>query len=72
MENPYEKVQTNILSRIICNIERLNQSVVTLNQELVHINQKNKNLEMIGQMCENYHKSTQFNLMTTGNKQDPL
>lgn len=72
MENPHEQVQINILSRIIGNIERLNQSVSTLNQELANINRKNKNLEIMGQICENYHNSIQFNLDTTGNRKPPL
>ncbi|CAR30641.1 Dad4p [Lachancea thermotolerans CBS 6340] len=72
MENPYEQVHQNILSRIINNVERLNESVVTLNQELQHINARNSNLEIMGQMCENYHKSVQFNMSATGHKQSPL
>ncbi|CCF57176.1 hypothetical protein KAFR_0C01830 [Kazachstania africana CBS 2517] len=72
MENPYEKVQTNILSRIIANVERLNQSVTTMNQELSGINGKNKNIEIIGQICENYNNSIQFNLEATGNKRPPF
>lgn len=72
MENPYEKVQSNVLSRIIANVERLNQSVVTLNQELATVNRKNNNLEIIGQICENYHNSVQFNLEATGARKEPL
>ncbi|QLG71980.1 hypothetical protein HG535_0C03330 [Zygotorulaspora mrakii] len=72
MENPYEQVQVNILSRIVGNIEKLNQSVTTLNQELDSINTKNRNLEIMGQICENYHNSIQFNLNATGNRKPPL
>lgn len=72
MENPYERQQKNILSRIIVNVERLNQSVVTLNQELANVNKKNKNIEVLGQICENYHNSTQFNLEATGNRKPPF
>ena len=72
MENPYERQQKNILSRIIVNVERLNQSVITLNQELSNVNKKNKNIEIIGQICENYHNSTQFNLDATGNRKPPF
>ncbi|AET41464.1 Dad4p Ecym_8178 [Eremothecium cymbalariae DBVPG len=71
MENPHEKVQVNILARIIGNVERLNQSVSTLNQEMQRINNRNKNLEMMGTMCENYGKAIEFNLKTTGNKRHP-
>ncbi|CCK69646.1 Dad4p KNAG_0C05480 [Huiozyma naganishii CBS 8797] len=71
MENPYDKVQSNILSRIIANVERLNQSVVTLNQELATVTQKNKQLETIGTICENYSSSMQFNLETTGHMRPP-
>ncbi|CAH01801.1 Dad4 [Kluyveromyces lactis] len=72
MENPYEKVQSNILARIIGNVERLNQSVVILNQELRRVNTKNKNLELMSQMCENYRESVDFQLQATSKKQDPL
>ena len=72
MENPYERVQKNILSRIIGNVERLNESVSTLNQELSIVNNKNKSIEIIGQICENYHNSIQFNLEATGNKKPPF
>ncbi|CCD24093.1 Dad4p NDAI_0C04330 [Naumovozyma dairenensis CBS 421] len=72
MENPYEQVQSNILSRIIRNVERLNQSVNTLNQELEIINKKHKNLEIMGQISENYHNGMQFNLEATGNKKPPI
>ncbi|QLL33375.1 hypothetical protein HG536_0E02860 [Torulaspora globosa] len=72
MENPYEQDQMNILSRIVANIDRLNQSVTTLNQELENINRRNKNLEIMGQMCENYQNSMQFNLQATGNRKPPL
>ena len=50
-ENPQERVQKNILSRIIGNVERLNESVSTLNQELSIVNNKNKSIEIIGQIC---------------------
>ncbi|SCV05033.1 LANO_0G17018g1_1 [Lachancea nothofagi CBS 11611] len=72
MENPYEQVHQSILSRIVNNVERLNESVITLNQELQHINARNKNLQIMGQMCENYHKSVQFNMSATNNKREPL
>ncbi|KAL3233920.1 DASH complex subunit DAD4 [Nakaseomyces bracarensis] len=72
VENPYEEVQANVLSRIIGNVEKLNQSVKTLNQELESVNEKNKNLEVMGKICENYHNSVQFNLEATGTKKPPL
>lgn len=72
MENPHEKVQTNILSRIIGNVERLNQSVLILNQELRKVNNRNKNLEMMSQMCENYQESVDFQLKATSQKQGPI
>ncbi|EGA87452.1 Dad4p [Saccharomyces cerevisiae VL3] len=72
MENPHEQVQANILSRIIGNVKRLNESVAILNQELVTINNRNKNLEIMGAICDNYHSSVQFNLEATNNKKPPL
>ncbi|CEP62285.1 Dad4p LALA0_S05e02102g [Lachancea lanzarotensis] len=72
MENPYEQVHQSILARIVNNVERLNESVVTLNQELQNINARNKNLQIMGQMSENYHKSVQFNMTATNQKREPL
>ncbi|CAL9730712.1 DASH complex subunit Dad4p [Monosporozyma unispora] len=65
MENPYESTQRNILSRIINNMTRLNQSVVTMNQELKIINAKNQQLCTVATICDNYQESVQFNLTTT-------
>lgn len=65
MENPYESTQRNILSRIINNMTRLNQSVVTMNQELKIINAKNQQLRTVATICDNYQESVQFNLTTT-------
>ena len=72
MENPHERVQRNVLSRIIANLERLNQSIVTLNGELAAVNEKNREIALIGQLCENYHNSVQFNIEATGSRKPPF
>ncbi|CAL9735924.1 DASH complex subunit Dad4p [Monosporozyma servazzii] len=66
MENPYESTQRNILSRIVNNMTRLNQSVMTMNQEMKLVNQKNQQLCTVATICDNYQESVQFNLSTTG------
>lgn len=71
MENPFEQTQRSILSRIINNVERLNQSVTTMNQELALINSKNEQLCTVATICDNYQESVQFNITTTGQLKPP-
>lgn len=72
MENPHEQVQNALLSRIINNMENLNESIVAMNNSLQEINRSNMDTEMVSQMWENYSKNSQFNLEATGQKQDPI
>ncbi|KAL7662525.1 DASH complex subunit DAD4 [[Candida] zeylanoides] len=72
MENPHEQVQNALLSRIINNMEDLNESIVTMNKSLQELNRENMNSELLSQMWENYSKNSQFNLETTGQVQPPM
>lgn len=71
MQNPFEQTQRSLLSRIISNVERLNQSVVTLNQELSILNSKNQQLCNIATICDHYQESLQFNISTNGQLKPP-
>lgn len=72
MENPHEQGQNALLSRIISNMENLNESIVTMNKSLQDINRGNMDTEMVAQMWENYSKNSEFNLEATGQKKDPI
>ncbi|CCE83861.1 Piso0_004452 [Millerozyma farinosa CBS 7064] len=72
MENPHEQVQNALLSRIINNMENLNESIVAMNKSLQDINRSNMDTEMVAQMWDNYSKNSQFNLEATGQKKDPI
>ncbi|CAK7913233.1 DASH complex subunit Dad4p [[Candida] anglica] len=72
MENPHEQVQNALLSRIINNMENLNESIVTMNKSLQELNRENMNSELLSQMWENYSKNSQFNLEATGQVQEPI
>lgn len=54
------------------NQENLNESIVTMNKSLQELNRENMNSELLSQMWENYSKNSQFNLETTGHKQEPM
>jgi DASH complex subunit DAD4 len=72
MENPHEQAQNALLSRIINNMENLNESVVTVNKCLQEVNKMNLDSEIVSQMWENYLRNAEFNLEATGLKKDPL
>lgn len=72
MQNPYESLQSNILSRIINNTERLNQSIATLNNELMQINLQNQQISTTSQILNNYSNNIKFNLQNTQNLQKPI
>ena len=71
MQNPFEQTQKSLLSRIIGNVERLNQGVITLNQELSIINSKNQQLCNIATICDHYQESLEFNISATGQLKPP-
>ncbi|KAK6453795.1 DASH complex subunit Dad4 [Scheffersomyces xylosifermentans] len=72
MENPHEQAQNALLSRIINNMENLNESVVTINKCLQEVNRNNLDTEILSQMWESYLRNAEFNLEATGQKKDPL
>ncbi|CCE63204.1 hypothetical protein TPHA_0E01100 [Tetrapisispora phaffii CBS 4417] len=72
MNNPYEQEQINILDRIIKNIERLNQKCHYFEYNFNRYKSKNKNLEIMGKLSENYNNNLQFNLEASGKRNGPL
>ncbi|KAJ9602831.1 DASH complex subunit dad4 [Cladophialophora chaetospira] len=72
MESPHEQQQTLLLSRIITNIEKLNEAVMMMNRNLQEVNIQNMNVELVAQMFKNYQSNVLFHLEATGNLKDPL
>ncbi|KHC54824.1 DASH complex subunit DAD4 [Candida albicans P75010] len=72
MENPHEQTHNALLSRIINNMESLNESVVAVNKSLQQINNNNLQTEILSQMWENYIRNSEYNLEVTGLKKEPL
>ncbi|TKA72579.1 hypothetical protein B0A55_07221 [Friedmanniomyces simplex] len=63
MESPHEHQQSLLLSRIITNVEKLNESIVVLNRSLQQeINVQNMNVELVAQMFKNYQSNVLFHL----------
>ncbi|KAF2723169.1 DASH complex, subunit Dad4 [Polychaeton citri CBS 116435] len=71
MESPHEHQQTLLLSRIITNIEKLNEAVMVLNKSLQEINVQNMNVELVAQMFKNYQSNVLFHLEATDSLMDP-
>ncbi|KAK9480101.1 DASH complex subunit Dad4 [Lipomyces japonicus] len=72
MENPHEQVQNALLSRIITNVEKLNEAVIVLNRMLQDVNRENMNVELLSQMWENYQRNVLFNLESTDSLEKPI
>ncbi|EEB08851.1 DASH complex subunit Dad4 [Schizosaccharomyces japonicus yFS275] len=66
MNNPMEEQQNAILERIINNLGKLNDSVITLNKKLQQVNMANMNVELASQMWANYARNAVFHLEETG------
>ncbi|KAK4081870.1 DASH complex subunit dad4 [Purpureocillium lilacinum] len=62
MESPHEHQQNLLLSRIITNVEKLNEAVVVMNKSLQEINIQNMNVELVAQMFKNYQSNVLFHL----------
>ncbi|GAB0131553.1 DASH complex subunit dad4 [Epichloe bromicola] len=66
MESPHEHQQNLLLSRIITNVEKLNEAVVVMNKSL-----QNMNVELVAQMFKNYQSNVLFHLEATDNLKPP-
>ncbi|RMZ13087.1 hypothetical protein D0860_02687 [Hortaea werneckii] len=51
-----------LLSRIITNVEKLNEAMMVLNTSLQEINVQNMNVELVAQMFKNYQSNVLFHL----------
>ncbi|KAF1812920.1 DASH complex subunit DAD4 [Eremomyces bilateralis CBS 781.70] len=70
-ESPHEHQQSLLLSRVITNVEKLNEAVLALNKSLQEINLQNMNVELVAQMFKNYQSNVLFHLEATQDLQDP-
>ncbi|KAJ0289725.1 hypothetical protein COL922a_000612 [Colletotrichum nupharicola] len=61
-ESPHEHQQNLLLSRIITNVEKLNEAVMVMNKSLQEINIQNMNVELVAQMFKNYQSNVLFHL----------
>ncbi|KAI5199300.1 hypothetical protein E4T39_06360 [Aureobasidium subglaciale] len=61
-ESPHEHQQNVLLSRIITNVEKLNEAVMMLNKSLQEININNMDVELVAQMFKNYQSNVLFHL----------
>lgn len=71
MESPHEHQQSLLISRIINNVEKLNEAVVVMNKSLQDINIQNMNVELVAQMFKNYQSNVLFHLEATDNLKPP-
>lgn len=51
-----------MIARIITNVEKLNEAIVTLNVALLDVTQKNMETEHVAQMWKNYNENVKFHL----------
>ncbi|KKK18111.1 DASH complex subunit dad4 [Aspergillus rambellii] len=70
-ESPHEHQQALLLSRIITNIEKLNEAVMVMNKSLQEVNIQNMNVELVAQMFKNYQSNVLFHLEATENLKEP-
>ncbi|KAK3318428.1 DASH complex subunit Dad4 [Apodospora peruviana] len=71
LESPHEHQQNLLLSRIITNVEKLNEAIVVMNKTLQDINIQNMNIELVAQMFKNYQSNVLFHLEATDNLKEP-
>ncbi|KAF2115839.1 DASH complex subunit Dad4 [Lophiotrema nucula] len=71
MESPHEHQQSLLLSRIIVNVEKLNEAIMMLNKNLQEINISNMDVELVAQMFKNYQSNVLFHLEATNGLKDP-
>ncbi|KAL2382050.1 DASH complex subunit dad4 [Blastomyces dermatitidis] len=65
MVHPHEHQQSLLLSRIITNVEKLNEAIMVLNKNLQEVNVQNMNVELVAQMFKNYQSNVLFHLEAT-------
>ncbi|OAA54258.1 DASH complex subunit DAD4 [Niveomyces insectorum RCEF 264] len=68
---PHEHQQNLLLSRIITNVEKLNEAVMVMNKALQDINVQNMDMELVAQMFKNYRSNVLFHLEATDKLAEP-
>lgn len=71
MESPHEHQQSQLLARIIVNVEKLNEAIMMLNKNLQEINLQNMDTELVAHMFQNYQSNVLFHLEATQGMQEP-
>ncbi|KAK9461799.1 DASH complex subunit Dad4 [Lipomyces oligophaga] len=71
MESPHDEAQSALLSRIVMNVEKLNEAVIVLNRVLQDVNMGNMNNELVTQMWDSYQRNVQMNLESTDMLEKP-
>ncbi|KAK6614813.1 dash complex subunit dad4 [Botrytis cinerea] len=71
LENPHEHQQNLLLSRIITNVEKLNEAIMLLNKNLQEINNANTNVVLVADMFKNYQSNVLFHLEATDSLKEP-
>ncbi|TGZ82145.1 DASH complex, subunit Dad4 [Ascodesmis nigricans] len=72
MESPHEHQQSLLLTRIINNVEKLNEAIYALNMALKEIAEQNLETEHVSQMWKNYQENVRFHLEATGSLEEPI
>ncbi|KAJ1675713.1 hypothetical protein EV182_000726 [Spiromyces aspiralis] len=71
MKNPYEEQQTAILTRIINNVAKLNDTLQDLNTRLEEINELNTDLVAFSNIWQHYQRNAAIYLHSTSALQPP-
>ncbi|CAG8558283.1 11224_t:CDS:2 [Paraglomus occultum] len=72
MENPHEEQQNSLLSRIISNVQKLNDVLEDVNERMDEINQYNEKIGVLSQVWANYSRNVMFNLQSIKKLEDPI
>ncbi|GAA5850549.1 hypothetical protein JCM8547_001910 [Rhodosporidiobolus lusitaniae] len=64
MNNPYEEEQQAVLSRILGNVDKLNESMLELNRAIERVNAKNASTAEIVELWTSYMRNVQWNLQS--------
>ncbi|KAJ1920374.1 hypothetical protein H4219_001349 [Mycoemilia scoparia] len=71
MKNPYEEQQTAILTRIIGNVAKLNDTLGDLNAKLEEINELNTDMVSFSNIWQHYQRNSVIYLNSTNSLQPP-
>ncbi|KAK6501163.1 hypothetical protein TWF481_009011 [Arthrobotrys musiformis] len=71
MESPHESQQSLLLTRIIGNVEKLNEAVKEFNNRIREINAANMEAELFSHMWQNYQSYLEMNLEETNSLVPP-